>query len=78
MFDTTGHPSGLSTAVESVRKGGQVVLVGQTGETAMEYSPLVRSETDLQCSYASEYEAFEAFLAGETCKPVFDVAELRE
>lgn len=109
VFDTTGHPSGLSTAVESVRKGGQVVLVGQTGETAMEYSPLVRSETDLQCSYASEYEdferalrlmergdidcetflddrfslrsapeAFEAFLAGETCKPVFDVAELRE
>jgi len=75
----------------------------------MEYSPLVRSEVDLQCSYASQYEdferalrlmdssavdcetfvddgfsltapaeAFDAFLAGETCKPVFDVAELRE
>lgn len=107
VFDTTGHPSGLTTAVEQVRKGGQIVLVGQTGETTMPYSPLVRSELDLQCSYASMYEdfehalrlidagavdcdrfvddrfslldadeAFEAFLAGETCKPVFDVSEL--
>ena len=73
----------------------------------MEYSPLVRSEIDLQCSYASMYEdferslrlidsgdvdcetfiddrfsletadeAFEAFVAGETCKPVFDVSEI--
>lgn len=109
VFDTTGHPSGLTTAVEEVRKGGQIVLVGQTGETTMAYSPLVRSEIDLQCSYASMYddfersfrlirsgavdcetfvdtrfslldseEAFETFLRGETCKPVFDVAELRE
>lgn len=109
VFDTTGHPSGLTTAAESVRNGGQVVLIGQTGETTMEYSPLVRSEVDVQCSYASQYEdferalrlmssgavdcetfvdgefsltsaadAFEAFLAGETCKPVFDVSELRE
>lgn len=107
VFDTTGHPSGLTTAVEQVRKGGQIVLVGQTGETTMPYSPLVRAEIDLQCSYASTYrdferslrlvrsgavdcetfvddrfslldadEAFEAFLAGRTCKPVFDVSEL--
>ncbi|GAB3033469.1 zinc-dependent alcohol dehydrogenase [Natronobiforma cellulositropha] len=109
VFDTTGHPSGLTMAATEVRKGGQIVLVGQTGETTMAYSPLVRAEVDLQCSYASTYEdferairllgdgrvdgetmlderfslleadaAFEAFLAGETCKPVFDVAELRE
>jgi L-iditol 2-dehydrogenase len=109
VFDTTGHPSGLTTAAEAVRNAGQVVLIGQTGETTMEYSPLVRSEVDLQCSYASQYEdferalrlmdssavdcetfvddgfsltapaeAFDAFLAGETCKPVFDVGELRE
>jgi len=109
VFDTTGHPSGLPMAVEEVRKGGQIVLIGQTGETTMPYSPLVRAEIDLQCSYASTYddfdrslrlmrsgdidpetllddrfslleadEAFEAFLAGETVKPVFDVAELRE
>ncbi len=107
VFDTTGHPSGLQSAVDAVRKGGQIVLVGQTGETTMPYSPLVRSEIDLQCSYASMYEdferalrligsgdvdcatfvddrfslldandAFEAFLSGETCKPVFDIAEL--
>jgi threonine dehydrogenase-like Zn-dependent dehydrogenase len=75
----------------------------------MPYSPLVRGEIDVQCSYASTYqdfehalrligrgevdaatfvddrfslldadEAFEAFLAGETVKPVFDVSELRE
>lgn len=107
VFDTTGHPSGLRTAVDEVRKGGQIVLVGQTGETTMEFSPLVRSEVDIQCSYASTYrdfdralrliatgavdvdrlvdrqfslldadEAFEAFLEGRTCKPVFDVSEL--
>nr|WP_277814712.1 alcohol dehydrogenase catalytic domain-containing protein [Halomicroarcula limicola] len=109
VFDTTGHPSGLPSAVDEVRKGGQIVLIGQTGETTMPYSPLVRSEIDLQCSYASMYddfdrslrlidrgdvdaetflddrfslleadEAFEAFVAGETCKPVFDVSELHD
>ncbi|WP_254764533.1 zinc-dependent alcohol dehydrogenase [Natrinema marinum] len=109
VFDTTGHPSGLTMAVDEVRKGGQIVLVGQTGETTMPYSPLVRAEIDLQCSYASMYEdferslrlidsgdvdhatflddrfslleaddAFETFLAGGTCKPVFDVSVLRE
>lgn len=107
VFDTTGHPSGLPSAVEAVRKGGQIVLIGQTGETTMPYSPLVRAEIDLQCSYASVYEdferalrligsgavdcatfvddrfsllnadaAFEAFLSGKTCKPVFDIATL--
>ncbi|MDS0297922.1 alcohol dehydrogenase catalytic domain-containing protein [Halogeometricum sp. S1BR25-6] len=107
VFDTTGHPSGLPTAADEVRKGGQIVLVGQTGETTMPYSPLVRAEIDLQCSYGATYEdferglrliqagdvdcetfvddrfsllnaeeAFEAFLAGETCKPVFDVSVL--
>lgn len=108
VFDTTGHPSGLTMAVDEVRKGGQIVLVGQTGETTMPYSPLVRAEVDLQCSYASMYddfehslrliasgdvdcetflddrfslldadEAFETFVSGGTCKPVFDVSELR-
>ncbi|SEV85070.1 zinc-dependent alcohol dehydrogenase [Natrinema salifodinae] len=108
VFDTTGHPSGLTMAVDEVRKGGQIVLVGQTGETTMPYSPLVRSEIDLQCSYASMYEdferslrliasgdvdhatflddrfslleaddAFETFLDGGTCKPVFDISVLR-
>lgn len=108
VFDATGHPSGLTTAAEQVRKGGQIVLLGQTGETTMAYTPLVRREIDIQCSFTSVYddyerairmietgdvdpeaiiddrfslldstEAFESFLAGETCKPVFDVTELR-
>ncbi|MFC7205308.1 zinc-binding dehydrogenase [Haloferax namakaokahaiae] len=62
VFDTTGHPSGLKTAVQSVRKGGQVVLIGQTGETKMSYVPLVRSEIDIQCSYSATYEDFERAL----------------
>ncbi|QIO25337.1 zinc-binding dehydrogenase [Haloarcula sp. JP-L23] len=108
VFDTTGHPSGLPMAAEEVRKGGQIILVGQTGETTMEYTPLVRAEVDLQCTYGAMYrdfdralrligsgdvdhetflddrfsllepnDAFEAFLSGETCKPVFDVSTLR-
>ena len=109
VFDTTGHPSGLTMAAEEVRKGGQIVLVGQPGETTLSYTPLVRAEVDLQCSYSAMYrdfdrafrlsasgdvdhetflddrfslldseEAFESFLAGETCKPVFDVSVLRD
>ncbi|WP_394743198.1 zinc-dependent alcohol dehydrogenase [Natronococcus roseus] len=108
VFDTTGHPSGLTMATEEVRKGGQIVIESMTGETTMAYSPLVRGEIDLQCTYGAMYEdferalrlintgdvdhdtflddrfslleseeAFEAFLAGETCKPVFDVSVLR-
>jgi len=59
VFDTTGHPSGLTTAVEEVRKGGQVLLVGQTGEATIEYTPLVRAELDIQCTYGAMYEDFE-------------------
>lgn len=109
VFDTTGHPSGLTTAADATRKGGQIVLVGQTGETTLSYNPLVRAELDIQCSYGAIYEDFEralrllnsgaidaetfiddrfslndaesaieAFQAGETAKPVFDVSQLAE
>lgn len=109
VFDTTGHPSGLSMATDEVRTGGQIVLVGQTGEATIDFTPLVRSEIDLQCTYSAMYEdferalrligsgdvdhdtflddrfnlleadeAFETFLEGGTCKPVFDVSVLRE
>lgn len=109
VFDTTGHPSGLPMAVEEVRKGGQIVLVGQAGDTTLPSTQLVRAEIDIQCSYSALYQdfyrafrlmlsgdidhgtflddrfslleaedAFEAFLAGDTCKPVFDVSVLRE
>ncbi len=59
VFDTTGHPSGLTMSTDEVRKGGQIVLIGQTGETTMAYTPLVRSEIDVQCSYGATYEDFE-------------------
>lgn len=109
VFDATGHPTGLEMAVDVVRKGGQIVLVGQTAETTISYTPLTRAEIDIQCTYSANYEdfvraftlidsgdvdqdtllderfdlldaenAFEAFLSGDTCKPVFDVSKLRE
>lgn len=109
VFDTTGHPSGLPMAAEEVRKGGQIVVVGQTDEVPVPLTELVRAEVDIQCSYSALYrdferafkliasgdvdhetflddrynllestDAFEAFLAGETCKPVFDVSVLSE
>ncbi|WP_226481099.1 zinc-dependent alcohol dehydrogenase [Natrinema amylolyticum] len=109
VFDTTGHPSGLSMSIDEVRTGGQIVLVGQTGDAMADFTSLVRSEIDLQCTYSAMYEdferalrligsgdvdhetflddrfslldaeeAFETFLEGETCKPVFDVSVLRE
>jgi L-iditol 2-dehydrogenase/threonine 3-dehydrogenase len=109
VFDTTGHPSGLPMATEEVRKGGQIVLVGQAGETSIPTTPVVHAVVDIQCSYSAMFRdfdrafklmasgdldhetflddrfslldaeaAFEAFLNGETCKPVFDVSVLRE
>ncbi|WP_144923805.1 zinc-dependent alcohol dehydrogenase [Halorubrum salsamenti] len=109
VFDTTGHSSGLPMATDAVRKGGQIVMIGQAGETSIPTTSLVRAEVDLQCSYSALYRdfdrafrliatgdvdhetflddrfsltdpetAFEAFLSGETCKPVFDVSVLRE
>lgn len=62
VLDATGHPSGLTTAADEVRKGGQILLVGQTGETTMSYTPLVRGEIDVQCSYSALYEDFERAL----------------
>lgn len=59
VIDTTGHPSGLETAARSVRKGGQIVLVGQSGEATLDYSPMVRAELDVQCSYGATYADFE-------------------
>lgn len=62
VIDATGHPSGITTGVEQVRKGGQVVLVALTGETTMSYTSAVRSEIDIQCSYSAVYEDFERAL----------------
>jgi L-iditol 2-dehydrogenase len=53
VFDATGHPSGLATAAENVRKGGQVVVIGQTGRAEVDVSAYVRAEVDLQCTYSA-------------------------
>jgi threonine dehydrogenase-like Zn-dependent dehydrogenase len=109
VIDTTGVEAGLVSAGAAVRKGGQVVLVGQTGIASLDLTPFIRGEIDLQFSYASTWadferalrllangaieidrfidtrfslsrieQAFESFGAGETCKPLFDLGELRD
>jgi L-iditol 2-dehydrogenase len=63
VFDTTGHPTGVETAVEVVRKGGQVVVVGiprEPSEVLM--SPVVRGEVDINSSYGSKWVDFEKAL----------------
>ncbi|MDJ1433244.1 alcohol dehydrogenase catalytic domain-containing protein [Halostagnicola sp. A-GB9-2] len=108
VFDTTGHQSGVEMAVEHVRKGGQVVVVGLPGAPSELFmTPVVRGEIDLNTSYGSTWRnfeqairllssgeidaeriidrsfsvdepaaAFDAFLASETCKPVFSFSDL--
>ena len=110
VFDTTGHRSGVETAVAQVRKGGQIVVVGLPDEPSELFmTPIVRGEVDVNTSFGSTWqdfervlkllqngtidpssitdtsfdvdepgEAFHAFLAGETVKPVFDFARQRE
>jgi L-iditol 2-dehydrogenase len=103
VFDSTGHHTGIGTAVDHVRKGGQVVMVGIPNDTSeLTFTSVVRGEVDINTSYGSTWTnfeqairllerreiavdkildtsysmndpaaAFEAFLASETCKPVF-------
>ena len=52
VFDTTGDNSGVETAVEHVRKGGQIVVVGLPGEPSEVFmTPVVRGEIDLDTSW---------------------------
>jgi L-iditol 2-dehydrogenase len=63
VFDTTGHQSGVETAVELVRKGGQVVVVGIPGEPSeVLMTPVVRGEVDINSSYGSTWTNFEQAL----------------
>jgi len=103
VFDSTGHHSGIGTALDRVRKGGQVVVVGIPNDSSeVTLTSTVRGEVDVNTSYGSTWtnfeqalrlmergeiavdeivdlsygtddpaEAFDAFLASETCKPVF-------
>jgi L-iditol 2-dehydrogenase len=103
VFDTTGHKSGVESAVDFVRKGGDIIVIGLPGEPVeLFFPPIIRGELDIKASYSAtkanfkqairvldagnidvdaiidtQYEAetpsaaFEDFLAGKTCKPMF-------
>jgi L-iditol 2-dehydrogenase len=63
VFDTTGHASGVETAVDQVRKGGEIVSVGLPGSPSELFmTPLVRGEIDLKTSYGSTWTNFEQAL----------------
>lgn len=63
VFDTTGHHSGVEMAVDVVRKGGQVVVVGLPGEASELFmTPPVRGEVDINTSYGSTWRNFEQAL----------------
>ncbi|MFP8958050.1 zinc-dependent alcohol dehydrogenase [Natrialbaceae archaeon A-CW3] len=63
IFDTTGHYSGIEYAVELVRKGGQIVVVGLPGgESSFGLAPVVRGEISISTSYGSKWENFEQAL----------------
>jgi L-iditol 2-dehydrogenase len=60
VFDTTGHHTGVEQAVEHVRKGGQIVVIGLPGEPSeLEVTPMVRGEVMLNTSYGSTWRNFE-------------------
>lgn len=64
VFDTTGHRSGVETAVEQVRKGGQIVVVGLPGESSnVPMADVVRSEVEVATSYGSVWRNFERALS---------------
>ena len=85
VFDTTGHHSGLEMAVERVRKGGQIVVIGLPGEPSEVFmTPVVRGEIDVNSSYGSTWRNFEQALrlmengtidAGTFIDTSFDVSE---
>lgn len=63
VFDTTGHRSGLETAVEVTRKGGQIVVVGLPGDPSNLFmTPVVRGEIEMNTSYGSTWTNFEQAL----------------
>ncbi|MFB6268398.1 MAG: zinc-binding dehydrogenase [Halobacterium sp.] len=63
VFDTTGHKSGVEMAVDVVRKGGQVVVVGLPGDPSELFmTPPVRGEVDINTSYGSTWRNFEQAL----------------
>lgn len=63
VFDSTGHHIGISTGLDHVRKGGQVVVVGIPNETSeVSLTSVVRGEVDVNTSYGSTWTNFEQAL----------------
>ena len=64
VFDTTGHASGLETAIEGVRKGGEIVVVGLPGQPSEVFmTPVVRREVTIDTSYGSLWSDFDRALS---------------
>lgn len=63
VFDTTGHRSGVEMAIEYVRKGGEIVVVGLPNSPSEVFmTPVVRGEVDIVTSYGSVWRDFERAL----------------
>lgn len=63
VFDATGHHTGVGTATEVARKGGQVVVVGIPNDTSeVNLTPVVRGEISVDTSYGSTWTNFEQAL----------------
>ena len=63
VFDATGHHSGAGIALEKVRKGGQIVVVGiPNEESEITLTSGVRGEIDINTSYGSTWSNFEQAL----------------
>ncbi|ELZ05965.1 zinc-dependent alcohol dehydrogenase [Natrialba asiatica] len=63
VFDSTGHHTGIGTAVDSARKGGQVVVVGIPNESSeVTLTSVVRGEIEVNTSYGSTWTNFEQAL----------------
>lgn len=63
VYDATGHKTGVEQAVDHVRKGGQIVVVGIPGEASeIFFAPVVRGEVDVNTSYGSKWRNFEQAL----------------
>jgi L-iditol 2-dehydrogenase len=63
VFDASGHHTGVTTGVDVVRKGGEVVVVGIPRDPSeLLMTPVVRGEIDVLTSYGSDWTNFEQAL----------------
>lgn len=63
VFDATGHHTGVGTALDYIRKGGQIVMVGIPNDASeVTFTSAVRGEVDVNTSYGSTWTNFEQAL----------------